>query len=69
MYKNTNITLDITVSNGEKHTLVFLQDANGKITITSDDKPINILDCHQYCGIFNKFSKLLYNHMTKLMIL
>ena len=67
MYENTNITLDISLSTGEKRTLVFSRDNNGHVTIIIDDKPIDMINCHKYIGILNNFSKLLYNHMIRLM--
>lgn len=67
MYNNTNITLDISLSTGQKHTLVFLRDNDGHITITFDGKPIDMINCHKYIGVLSNFSKLLYNHMIKLM--
>lgn len=67
MYENTNITLDISLSTGEKRTLVFSRDNNGHVTITIDGKPIDMVNCHKYIGVLNNFSKLLYNHMIRLM--
>lgn len=66
MYENTNITLDINLSTGEKHTLVFSRNNDSRINITIDDKPIDIIYCHKYIDILNNFSKLLYMHMQKL---
>lgn len=67
MYENTNITLSITLSTGEKRTLVFSRDTGSHITITIDDKPIDMVHCYKYIGILNNFSKLLYMHIRKLM--
>lgn len=67
MYENTNITLDISLSTGEKRTLVFSRDNNGHVIITLDGKPIDMINCHKYIGVLDSFSKLLYNHMIKLM--
>ena len=67
MYNNTNITLDISLSTGQKHTLVFSRDDNGHVAITIDDKPIDMINCHKYMGVLDNFSKLLYTHMMKLM--
>ena len=68
MYENTNITLDISLSTGEKRTLVFSRDNNnGLVTITLDGKPIDMINCHKYIGILNNFSKLLDNRMIRLM--
>ena len=67
MYENTDITLDITLSTGKKHTLVFSKDNNGHITITLDDNPIDMIYCLRYISVLNNFSELLYNHMKKLM--
>ena len=67
MYENTNITLDVSLSTGEKRTLVFSRDNNGNVTITFDGKPIDMINCHKYISVLSNFSKLLYNHMIKLM--
>ena len=67
MYENTNITLDISLSTGEKRTLVFSRDNNGLVTITLNGNPIDMINCHKYIGILNNFSKLLDNHMIRLM--
>lgn len=67
MYENTDITLDISLSTGEKRTLIFSRDNNGHVTITFDGKPIDMISCHKYIGVLNNFSKLLYNHLMRLM--
>lgn len=67
MYENTNITLDISLSSGEKHTLVFSRDNDARINITIDDKPIDMVLCYKYIDILNNFSKLLDMHIRKLM--
>lgn len=67
MYENTDITLDVSLSTGEKRTLVFSRDNNGHITITLNGNPIDMINCHKYIGILNNFSKLLDNHMIRLM--